>query len=85
MAQTIDSLPAKYSGRILCGYVNVTSQIQITRITNILNWYFERVVFPCQRLLFESMPDAQLEIHTYRQAIAILADTIRCDRLQARD
>lgn len=67
---------------MLCCYVNATSKIQIARITNIPNWYFERVVFPGQRLVFESLPTAQLEIHCGMMASAILADTIPCDRLR---
>jgi len=76
------SLPSEQSGWIHCRYVNTTRQIQITRITNIANWYFERVVFPGQCLLFEALPYAQLEIHTYTQPSAILSDTIPCDRLR---
>jgi DNA-binding XRE family transcriptional regulator len=71
--------------QILCCYVNATSSIQIARITNIPNWYFERVVFPGQRLVFESLPQAILEIHTGMMASAILADSIPCDRLAVDD
>lgn len=81
MAQILDPLPPDNKDRILCCYVNATSQIQIARITNVPNWYFERVVFPGQRLVFEAMPEAQLEIHTGMMASAILSDTIPCDRL----
>lgn len=81
MAQILDPLPSDNLGYIVCCYTNATSQIQIARITNIPNWYFERVVFPGQRLVFEALPDAQLEIHTGMMATAILSDTIPCDRL----
>jgi len=81
MAQILDPLPSDNSGSILCCYVNATNQMQIARITNIPNWYFERVVFPGQRLVFEAVPDAHLEIHTGMMASAILSDTIPCDRL----
>lgn len=81
MAQILDPLPSDSSDPILCCYVNATNQIQIARITNIPNWYFERVVFPGQRLVFEAIPEAQLEIHTGMMASAILSDTIPCDRL----
>jgi hypothetical protein len=81
MAQLLDPLPPDSSERMLCCYVNATSQIQVARITNIPNWYFERVVFPGQRLIFEALPDAQLEIHTGMMASAILSDNIPCDRL----
>lgn len=81
MAQILDPLPNDKRNRILCCYVNVTSQIQIVRVTNIVNWYFERVVFPGQRLVFEALSEALLEIHTGMMASAILSDTIPCDRL----
>ncbi|AKG23727.1 DUF1830 domain-containing protein [Calothrix sp. 336/3] len=81
MAQILDSLPPEQSGKILCCYVNATSKIQVARISNIPNWYFERVVFPGQRLAFEAPREAQLEIHTGMMASAILSDRIPCDRL----
>lgn len=85
MAQIFDSLPSKYDRRILCGYVNATSQIQIIRIANIPSWYFERVVFPKQRLLFEALPEAQLEIYTSEFPGTLLAERIACNRLRAND
>jgi hypothetical protein len=81
MAQILDPLPPEQSGNILCCYVNATSKIQIARICNIPNWYFERVVFPGQRLVFEAPLQAQVEIHTGMMASSILSDTIPCDRL----
>jgi len=82
MAQILDPLPSNSDGQILCCYVNATSQIQIARISNIPNWYFERVVFPGQRLIFEALPEALLEIHTGMMASSVLSDTIPCERLQ---
>ncbi|MBK1987163.1 DUF1830 domain-containing protein [Sphaerospermopsis aphanizomenoides BCCUSP55] len=81
MAQILDPLPPEQSGKFLCCYVNATSKIQVARISNIPNWYFERVVFPGQRLVFEAPKEAQMEIHTGMMASAILSDTIPCDRL----
>lgn len=81
MAQILDPLPEDKDKAVLCCYVNATSQIQVARITNIEDWYFERVVFPGQRLMFEALPSAILEIHTGMMASAILSDTILCDRL----
>lgn len=85
MAQIIDPAPTNESQLICCCYINITNKIQIARITNIPNWYFERVVFPSQRLLFESSPEGQLEIHTGMMASAILSDTIPCTRLQVNE
>ncbi len=82
MAQIIDSLPTKYSNRILCSYLNTTSRIQIARITNIVHWHLERAIFPGQHLLFEAVPDAQLEIHTSKVISAVLTDKITCARLR---
>jgi hypothetical protein len=70
---------------ILCSYVNPSRQIQIVRITNRPNAFFERTVFPGQRIVFETLPTAQLEIHTGMMASAILSDTILCDLLQVPD
>ncbi|MBW4560296.1 MAG: DUF1830 domain-containing protein [Mojavia pulchra JT2-VF2] len=81
MAQILDPLPPEQSGTILCCYINATSKIQVARISNIPNWYFERVVFPGQRLVFEAPQEAQMEIHTGMMASAILSDKIPCDRL----
>ena len=81
MAQILDPLPPEQSGKSLCCYVNATSRIQVARISNISNWYFERVVFPGQRLVFEAPLEGQLEIHTGMMASAILSDTIPCNRL----
>jgi hypothetical protein len=85
MAQIIDPVPQNEGNNIVCCYVNATSQIQVARITNIPNWYFERVVFPGQRLIFESLQEGLLEIHTGMMASAILSDTIACHRLCIND
>ncbi|MEM6446355.1 MAG: DUF1830 domain-containing protein [Cyanobacteria bacterium J06642_2] len=84
--QIIDSLPTTLDGkRVTCVYVNSSSSIQIARITNVKNWYFERVVFPGQRLMFEAVPDATVEIHTGMMASAILDDTFLCRDLAVDD
>ncbi|MBD2086257.1 DUF1830 domain-containing protein [Trichocoleus sp. ST-U3] len=85
MTQILDSLPPNSSDRILCCYINSTSQIQIARIANIPNWYFERIVFPKERFFFEALPDAQLEIHTGMIFDASLADTIPCNQLYIQE
>ena len=81
MSQILDSLPQDDAENLCCCYVNSTSQMQIARITNIPNWYFERVVFPGQRLLFEAPGYGYLEIHTGMMASSILSDKISCQQL----
>jgi hypothetical protein len=81
MPNNLDPLPQDHAEEVCCCYVNNTSQIQIARITNIHNWYFERVVFPGQRLIFEAPIHAHLEIHTGMMASSILSDKIPCQQL----
>ncbi|MEG4346365.1 DUF1830 domain-containing protein [Microcoleus sp. A003_D6] len=71
-------LSCKGNNQILCYYPNITNQIQVVRIGNIPNWYFEKVLFPGQRLMFEAAAEAVLEIHTGAVASAILSDKIPC-------
>ena len=85
MMQTISTMDYKYSERILCYYVNVSSQMQIARITNIPNCDFESIVFPGQRLLFEAVPQAELEIHTYMTGRVVLLDRIKCNCLRVSE
>ena len=66
----------------LCCYENKTNQIQIGRITNITSWFFERVIWPGQRMIFEAPLEAELEIHTGEMISAILSEKISCDRLR---
>jgi hypothetical protein len=81
MPQIIDPVPLNHESPVLCCYVNATSSIQIIRITDVPGWYFERVVFPGQRLIFEAIGQAHLEVHTGMMASSILSDTIACARL----
>jgi hypothetical protein len=81
MTQIFDPAPHDRAANLLCCYTNNTGHIQIARVTNIPGWYFERVVFPSQRLMFETPVDSQLEIHTGMMASSILSDTIACQEL----
>ena len=83
-AAVLDPIRTEQSSLVLCCYLNATSQIQIVRISDVPNWYFERVVFPGERLLFESPTTAHLEVHTGTPSV-ILADRIACQFLRVRD
>lgn len=78
----ITKLGSQQSEFIFCRYQNPSPQIQIVRITNIENWYLERVVFPQQQLIFSAPKKAQLEIHTSELATAIQSDCIPCRLLE---
>jgi Domain of unknown function (DUF1830) len=82
MSQILDPIPTDRTDPIFCCYTNNSSRVQIARITNIENWYFERVAFPGQHLVFEAPMNAYLEIHTGYMASAVMADRIPCIRLE---
>lgn len=81
MTQILDGLPADCTDRLLCCYVNTDRKIKIARIVNISNWYFERVVFPGDWLLFEAPPEAELEVYMMRFSVVDLIEVVACDRL----
>lgn len=68
--------------QFLCCYDNTTNQIQIIRSASCSDWYFERTVFPGQRLLFKALPNTQIEIHTGMTITTIIEDRISCDCLR---
>jgi hypothetical protein len=81
ISQVLSSFPKRHAKKILCSYVNATSHIQIIKITNIRDFYFEKVVFPGQRILFEALPEAQLEVFASELMHAIVKDRILCQAL----
>ena len=92
MNQSLNRLPDKCGLHILCSYKNKTPTVQIIRITNIPNWYFERVIFPGELLLFEALPEAVLEIYNTDEIGSILCaprsgslrDRLLCDYLKVK-
>ena len=85
MNLTLNEVISERDARILCWYLNTTSQVQIARITNIPNWYFERTVFPGERFLFEALPEAQLEVCRSTEAGGIVCERTLCDRLRVEE
>jgi hypothetical protein len=85
MTLIINSVNSDPSVKILCWYINITNKVEIARITNISDWYFERTVFPGERLLFEAQPEAELEVWRSAETGAIVCDRILCDRLQVEE
>ncbi len=85
MNLTINSVNSDPSIKILCWYINITNKVEIARITNIPDWYFERTVFPGERLLFEAQLEAELEVWRSAETSGIVCDRILCDRLQVEE
>ena len=67
---------------IICTYQNTTNLVQIVKIENVKNFYWEKVVFPCQIILFNTIEQANLTIYSSSNITAILTDTIPCRSLQ---
>lgn len=78
----LNTLPVDYPNRILCFYHNATSQIQVVRIDSIPGWYFEKIVFPGQRIFFESQPEALFELYMGEGDRAVLLRDLPCRHLQ---
>ncbi|MEM1168701.1 MAG: DUF1830 domain-containing protein [Cyanobacteria bacterium P01_H01_bin.35] len=80
MTIALDRLPKKQGQKFLCFYVNTTNKMQIARISNVENQYWERAVFPGERFLFEGVSEAELEIHQAQENCEI-----RCERFLCKD
>ncbi len=77
-SQTITT--SENQNTLLCHFFNDRDKVVIIRISNISNWYLERVVFPAQRLMFEAPEGAVLEVYT-PDIETIREDTIPCHQL----
>lgn len=82
MNNILDPLPLNTSRHITCRYKNATNRLQIIRIANLSNWYFERAVFPQQQFIFHALPEALLEVHSSETVTAIQSDRIPCPQLR---
>ena len=71
--------------QISCEYTNRTNSVQVIRISNIDGWHFERTVFAGQRMAFETVPEAVLEVSTGKMMTAMVCDRIPCLRLRAAE
>jgi len=76
MTLITDSQLTDSSTPTLCSYVNPTCDLQVIRIINVPNCYFEKVLFPKQRLLFETQPNAELEVYASQQGETVLVKKI---------
>jgi hypothetical protein len=82
MISTINPKLLKSSPKIFCSYTNKTPQLQVIQIINIPGWFFERVVFPKQRLIFEAPPGAEVEVYTSHSGHGFLMEKIPVIHLQ---
>ena len=78
LSSSVSSFPSTW---INCFYVNATSTIQVIRIANIEDWYFERVVLPGMHVVFKAPQEAFLDICDSVMATGVLADRFPCQAL----
>lgn len=84
MTSTGNSQVTNTSTLTLYSYTNPTNALQVIRIINVPNGYFEKVIFPKQRLLFETQPEAELEVYASHQGQAVLENKIPVVCLQVQ-
>ncbi|MEO1295639.1 MAG: DUF1830 domain-containing protein [Cyanobacteria bacterium J06636_16] len=65
-----------------CYYSNHTPYLEILRISNVQDWYFEKLIFPRQRLTFESPTQGVVEIYTTELGEVTLVERLLCGHLQ---
>lgn len=80
-----DAVAPSRETSLLCFYTNQSHSIQVLRIANVSHNYWERVVFPGQRLLFEATRDAKLEVYSSENFNNLLADVIPCHKLEVQE
>ncbi len=82
MISTLTPKLFKSSPKTFCSYTNKTPQLQIIQIVNIPGWFFERVVFPKQRLVFEAPIEAEVEVYSSQSGHGFLMEKIPAIHLQ---
>ncbi|MDB9510539.1 DUF1830 domain-containing protein [Kamptonema animale CS-326] len=86
ISQKVEPLSLENSApKILCFYTNGTRFIQIIRMADMAEPSLERVVFPGQRLLFEALPEAFLEISTANLTATIVTKKIQCASIHVEE
>ena len=85
MTIPFNASPRELADRILCYYTNETPQVQLARLVNAPDCCFERVVFPRERLLFEAIPTALLQIYGGGPAQPMLIEQLACGQLQIQE
>ncbi|MDB9517081.1 DUF1830 domain-containing protein [Roseofilum reptotaenium CS-1145] len=69
---------------MLCYYKNDSQSVQILKIDNTEDWYFEKLVDPEERLVFEAPEMAQLQIHYQSASDYGVVEILPCYQLRVR-
>ncbi len=69
---------------MFCYYKNQTQTPQVLQISNIENWYFEKLVLPQEGVVFEAPEMAQLQIHYQSPLDRIEPEVIPCAHIRVK-
>ncbi|BAY57327.1 hypothetical protein NIES2135_41920 [Leptolyngbya boryana NIES-2135] len=73
--------PITFMTSILCYYINTSHSIQQIRL-HTTQLALDRMVFPSEKIVFESLPEERLEIYTYTENGLQLFQSIACSQLE---
>lgn len=68
----------------LCYYANPSADVQVLRIKASQNFYFEKVIFPQERLFFNAPRSSTLQVFNQGDS-ALSLSTIPCAQIQVRE
>ena len=84
MTIALDRQTKQQSQKMLCFYENTARKMQIAKICNVKNQYWERTVFPGERLFFEAVPEAELEIHQHQENGDVRCESFSCKHFKVK-
>lgn len=74
---------APVTSKILCCYTNSTPKVQLVRLLDNNGCTYEKVVFPQQRILLETIPEGRLEVYLEREGRQVVGKILSCQDLPA--
>ena len=85
LATATPANPAKVAQDItLCYYANPSADVQVLRIKESQNFYFEKVIFPQERLFFSAPRSSTLQVFNQING-ALSFNAIPCAQIQVTE
>lgn len=82
LSQATSGLTQDIEEKILCAYQNSSMNWHIIKITNIPRYYYEKVILPGQRVIFQASVRAKLKVFSTENTTLMLMDTIACPKIR---
>ncbi|MGB5637029.1 MAG: DUF1830 domain-containing protein [Waterburya sp.] len=77
------SATAQVTSEMLYCYTNSTPKMQLVRLLDNNGCTYEKLVFPQQRILLETIPEGRLEVYLEREGKQVLGEILSCQDLPA--